>query len=111
MSYILRQSNFQKGEKMKKILALCALGFASMLFAEAPAIYKKCIACHGADGKKVGIAPKAIGGMSKEEVGKWLKGYRDQTIKTPKAAVMYAQAKNLSDADIEELAAYISTLK
>lgn len=96
---------------MKKILALCALGFASMLLAEAPAIYKKCIACHGADGKKVGVAPKAIGGMPKEEIARLLKGYKDKTIKTPKAAVMYGQAKNLSDADIEELAAYISTLK
>lgn len=96
---------------MKKILALCALGFASTLFAEAPALYKRCVACHGIDGKKVGIAPTAIGGMPKEELIKQLKGYRDQTIKTPKASVMYAQAKNLSDADIEELAAYISTLK
>lgn len=96
---------------MKKILALCALGFASMLFAEAPAIYKKCAACHGNDGKKVGIAPKPLAGLSKAEATNMLKGYRDKTIKTPKAAVMYAQAKNLSDADIDALADFIASLK
>ncbi|ANV98606.1 cytochrome C [Helicobacter enhydrae] len=96
---------------MKKIVALCALGLASMLFAEAPAVFKKCVACHGADGKKVGVAPKAIAGLPKEEVIKFLNGYKNKTIKTPKAAIMYAQAKNLSDADIAALADYLSALK
>ena len=96
---------------MKKIIALCAIGLASMLFAEAPAVFKKCVACHGADGKKVGIAPKAIAGLSKEELVNFLNGYKNKTIKTPKASMMYAQAKNLTDADIEALVNYLSSLK
>lgn len=96
---------------MKKIVTLCALGLASMLFAEVPAVYKKCVTCHGADGKKVGVAPKAIAGLSKEEALNFLKGYKDKTIKTPKANTMYIQVKNLSDADMNALADYIATLK
>lgn len=96
---------------MKKIVALCALGLTSMLFAEVPAVYKKCVTCHGADGKKVGVAPKAIAGLSKEEALQFLHGYKDKTIKTPKANTMYIQVKNLSDADMEALAEYMATLK
>ncbi len=96
---------------MKKIVALCALGLASMLFAEAPAVYKKCATCHGADGKKVGVAPKAIAGLSKKEALDFLVGYKNKTIKTPKANTMFIQVKNLSDADMNALADYIATLK
>lgn len=96
---------------MKKVVALCALGLASMLFAEAPALFKKCVACHGADGKKVGVAPKPLAGLSKQEASDFLHGYKNKTIKSPKANIMFGQVKNLSDADIETLAEYISTLK
>lgn len=96
---------------MKKIIALCALGLASMLLAEVPAVYKKCVTCHGADGKKVGVAPKAITGLSKQEALDFLHGYKNKTIKTPKANTMFIQVKNLSDADMDALADYIATLK
>ena len=96
---------------MKKIIALCALGLTSMLFAEAPALFKKCVAWHGVDGKKVGISPKPLAVLSKEEALKFLHGYKDKTIKSPKANIMFNQVKNLSDADLETLAEYISTLK
>lgn len=96
---------------MKKIVALCALGLASMLFAEVPAVYKKCVTCHGADGKKVGVAPKAIAGLSKQQALDFLNGYKNKTIKTPKANTMFIQVKNLSDADMNALADYIATLK
>lgn len=96
---------------MKKIVALCALGLASMLFAEAPAVYKKCVTCHGVDGKKVGVAPKAITGLSKEQALELLHGYKNKTIKTKKANTMFIQVKSLSDADMNALADYIATLK
>lgn len=96
---------------MKKIVALCALGLASMLFAEVPAVYKKCVTCHGVDGKKVGVAPKVITGLSKQEALDFLNGYKNKTIKTPKANTMYIQVKNLSDEDMNALADYIATLK
>ncbi|MCE3046552.1 c-type cytochrome [Helicobacter kayseriensis] len=96
---------------MKKIIAICVLGLSSMMFAQAPALFNKCVACHGKDGKKVGIAPQPLAGLSKDEVVKFLQGYKNQTIKSPKANMMYSQAKNLSDADINTLAEYIATLK
>ncbi|RDU69690.1 cytochrome C [Helicobacter cholecystus] len=96
---------------MKKFVAIFALGLASMLFAEAPAVYKKCTTCHGVDGKKVGVAPKPIAGLSKQQAIDLLTGYKNKTIKTPKANTMFIQVKNLSNEDINTLAEYIATLK
>lgn len=99
---------------MKKLLFLTLLSFASFAFAEAPAVFKKCIACHGADAKKVAPGSKGnvtIAGMAKDELIKELKGYKAKTADNGGAkAIMYGQAANLSDADIEALADYISKL-
>ncbi|TLD95733.1 c-type cytochrome [Helicobacter jaachi] len=99
---------------MKKLLFLVFLGFVSTAFAEAPAAYKKCIACHGADGKKVAPGSKGnakIAGMSKDELLKQLKGYKAKTADNGGAkAIMYGQMANVSDADIELLADYIAKL-
>nr|WP_317404496.1 c-type cytochrome [uncultured Helicobacter sp.] len=99
---------------MKKLLFLTLLSFASFAFAEAPAAFKKCIACHGPDAKKVAPGSKGgitIAGMAKDELVKQLKGYKAKTADNGGAkAIMYGQAANLSDADIEALADYISKL-
>ncbi|CAM3349671.1 c-type cytochrome [Helicobacter labetoulli] len=99
---------------MKKLLFLTLLSFASFAFAEAPAVFKKCIACHGPDAKKVAPGSKGgvtIAGMAKDELIKELKGYRAKTADNGGAkAIMYGQAANLSDNDIEALADYISKL-
>lgn len=99
---------------MKKLLFLTLLSFASFAFAEAPAVFKKCIACHGPDAKKVAPGSKGgitIAGMAKDELVKQLKGYKAKTADNGGAkAIMYGQAANLSDADIEALADYISKL-
>lgn len=99
---------------MKKLLILALLGFASFAFADAPAAFKKCVACHGADAKKV--APGSVGGitiagMAKDELVKKLKGYRAKTENNGgAAAIMYGQAASLTDDDIEALADHISKL-
>ena len=99
---------------MKKLLFLTLLSFVSFAFAEAPAVFKKCIACHGPDAKKVAPGSKGgvtIAGMAKDELIKELKGYRAKTADNGGAkAIMYGQAANLSDDDIEALADYISKL-
>ena len=99
---------------MKKLLFLTLLSFASFAFAEAPAVFKKCIACHGADAKKIAPGSKGgvtIAGMAKDKLITELKGYRAKTADNGGAkAIMYGQAANLSDADIEALADYISKL-
>ncbi|MDE6886666.1 MAG: hypothetical protein K2P17_06485 [Helicobacteraceae bacterium] len=79
----------------------------------AESLYKKCIACHGAKGEKT--APGSVGGvlignLSKDSIIESLKGYRAKTLsKGGTYAVMYLQANNLSDEDIEILGEYIDS--
>ncbi len=78
-------------------------------------LYKKCIACHGARGDKV--APGSAGNILIKDLSKSIliadmKGYRAKTLnKGGTAAIMYLQANNLSDEDIEILGEYISNFK
>ena len=78
-------------------------------------LYSKCISCHGKKGTMV--APGSmnsilIANLSKESLVKSLHGYRDRTlVKGPRAAIMYLQAMDLSDEDIDLLASYISNFK
>lgn len=99
---------------MKKLLILGLLGFASFAFADAPAVFKKCIACHGDNAKKIAPGSKGdvtIAGMAKEDLLRKLKGYKAKTEDNGGAkAIMYGQMASVSDADIEALADYISKL-
>lgn len=78
-------------------------------------LYKKCVACHGSKGDKV--APGSIGDMhiaslDKSEIINALKGYRAKNFsKGGSFAIMYLQAQDLSDNDINTLADYISSFK
>lgn len=74
--------------------------------------YSKCASCHGAKGEKAAMgASKVINTMSKEEITKALKGYKDGSYGGAKKGIMKGQVAPLSDAQIGELAAYIPTLK
>lgn len=104
---------------MKKVIATIATmviaGAASLMAADGAAIYKKCVACHGADGKIVyaGKVP-AQAGKDKAYVIEALKGYKAGTQNTfGMGAVMGAQAKIhlKTDEDIEAVADYISSMK
>lgn len=104
----------QKGCVMKKLLfiSLVAGLFTTQgLLAEdlyKKDLYKKCIACHGAQGEKVALGKsKIIKDMSKEDFIASMKGYQDGTYGGPMKTVMLGQVKNLSDADIQKLADYI----
>lgn len=74
-------------------------------------LYVRCASCHGKDGKSV--APGSVGdvliaSLNKEQVIESLKGFRSQTLsKGGNSVIMYMQTKNLRDADIEALGAYI----
>lgn len=78
-------------------------------------LYKKCVACHGSKGDKV--APGSIGdvhiaSLDKSEIINALKGYRAKNFsKGGSFAIMYLQAQDLSDNDINTLADYISSFK
>lgn len=70
-----------------------------------------CTACHGAEG--AGNQPAgfpAMRGMSAGYITQSLKDYRDRARKGGNAIVMYPIASNLTDDDIEALAAHIATL-
>lgn len=73
--------------------------------------FVQCAACHGSDGRSTVVAeyPK-IGGQSAAYVVNALKAYRDGRRQGTFAAMMAAVAKPLSDADIENLAAYVESL-
>ena len=81
--------------------------------ASAQTLYAKCAVCHGAKGDKV--APGSAGNvliskLSKETIINDLKGYRAKTLKKGNSsAIMYLQAANLSDTDIESLGEYIAS--
>jgi cytochrome c553 len=73
--------------------------------------YAPCASCHGSDGRSTVVPqyPK-IGGQSAPYVVNALKAYRDGRRLGTFAAMMTEVAKPLSDADIENLAAYIESL-
>lgn len=78
--------------------------------ADAKALYARCEGCHGADGGKTALGvSKPLKGMSAQEVARYLRGYKAKTIGGPQKVVMEAQAQQLSDQDIEALAALIAT--
>lgn len=96
---------------MKKLLFLVFVGFASFALADAPATFKKCVACHGADGKKTSFGNAAIAGVSKAQIVEDLKGYRAGTLnRYGKGNLMKPNAAKLTDEEIDELATYISGL-
>ena len=73
--------------------------------------FVQCASCHGADGRSTVVPeyPK-IGGQSAAYVANALKAYRDGRRLGTYAAMMTAVAKQLSDADIANLAAYVESL-
>ncbi|HZF70325.1 c-type cytochrome [Sulfuricurvum sp.] len=72
---------------------------------------QKCSACHGSKAEKSALGKsQIIAGWKEDQVKNALKGYQDGTYGKEMKAVMQGQAKGLSDAQIEALAKYISTL-
>lgn len=94
---------------MKKLLFISLVaGLFTTQGLLAEDLYKKCIACHGAQGEKVALGKsKIIKDMSKEDFIASMKGYQDGSYGGPMKAMMTGQVKNLTDADIEALADYI----
>ena len=67
-----------------------------------------CAGCHGADGMAAVPTYPNLAGQNEAYLIATLKGFRDGTRKN---AMMNPMAKPLSDADIENLAAYYASLK
>lgn len=69
-----------------------------------------CSGCHGKDGEGMGIFPK-LAGQSAESLAAKLRDYRAGKHMGEQTAMMAPNAQNLSDEDIDALAAYIAGLK
>ncbi|MFR9720344.1 c-type cytochrome [Aeromonas diversa] len=89
---------------------LLVLGAPSLHAADAAAGKEKavvCAACHGVEGKAMIPGYPHLAGQSAQYTAKQLKAFRDGSRSDP---LMAPLAKVLSDADIENLAAWYASL-
>jgi len=92
-------------KKMIKIIALGSLLTSSMAFAAGTAA---CAGCHGANFEKAAMGKsKIVKDMSKEDIVKALKGYKDGSYGGAMKGLMKGQVASLDDAAIEAIAAEI----
>lgn len=70
-----------------------------------------CASCHGADGIALVPTYPNLAGQNAEYLVSALKAYRSKERQGGNAALMQAMAANLSDDDINDLAAYFASLK
>lgn len=104
-----------------KVLSLSVIGLvglltipAAMAAGDAAAGKAKsavCASCHGADGKALMPAYPNLAGQNEEYLVSALMSYRSKERQGGNAALMHAMAANLSDDDINNLAAYYASLK
>lgn len=67
-----------------------------------------CAACHGMQGISIAPIYPNLAGQKQEYLVAQLQAFRDGSRKNP---IMQPMAKGLTDADIVNIAAYVSTLK
>lgn len=93
---------------MKKMLIVAGViaGIWTNAVAEdGAALFKKCAACHGAQGEKPALGKsKVIKDMSKAEITAALKGYKDGSYGGAAKAMMKGQVATLDDAKISAIA-------
>lgn len=68
-----------------------------------------CTVCHGANGKAAIEAYPHIGGQHEQYLINALTAYKTNQRRGGKAAIMQGMAANLSEQDIEDLAAYYAS--
>lgn len=74
-------------------------------------LYKPCIACHGLKAKKKALGKsQIIAGWDAQKIADSLNGYKNKTYGGAMKTLMYGQVGKLSKEQIDQLAAYISTL-
>lgn len=101
--------------KTSVLMVAAAAGALAMATANAadPAAGQKiyestCMACHGARGVSIAPIYPNLAGQKDQYVVAQLKAFRDGSRQNP---IMQPMAKNLSDASIADIAAYLSSLK
>jgi len=103
-----------------KIASIIFVGLAGLFSAQATlagdaaagkAKAALCAACHGADGIATMPAYPNLAGQNEAYLVTAMKAYRDKQRNGGMAGIMQMQAANLSDADIDNIAAHFSSLK
>ena len=75
--------------------------------AAARSLATTCTVCHGTDGVSVGGVPPSLAGQNRDYMLQQLRDFRDG--KRP-ATIMHQHAKGYTDAQLEQIAAYFSTV-
>lgn len=96
---------------MKKIVLILTTLFAVTLMAnDGAGLYKKCAACHGAQGEKKALnKSQIIQNWNEEQLVASLKGYKDGTYGGAMKGLMKGQVAKLSDEDIVKVSKHITT--
>jgi len=95
-------------------VALASFGSTTAIAGDAAAGKAKaaaCAACHGANGMATVKTYPNLAGQNAPYLVSALKAYKAKQRSGGQAAVMYGMVASLSDADMENLAAYYSSLK
>lgn len=97
-------------EKAEKVSDAASEAIASI---SAPAAYAKCKGCHGADGKTVALGRSAVlAGQDKATLIASINEYKAGTRNLAgMGSLMKGQVISMSDADIEAVAEYLSSVK
>ena len=89
------------------IIAITTLGLLTITATAADT--KACLGCHGANFEKAALGKsKIVKDLSKEEIVKALKGYKDGSYGGAMKAIMKGQVAKLDDKAIEEMASSIA---
>jgi cytochrome c-type protein NapB len=87
---------------MIKVLTIGALLSTAVIYAASTAA---CVGCHGTNFEKKALGTsKIVKDMSKDDIVKALKGYKDGSYGGAQKGIMKGQVAKLSDADIEAIA-------
>ncbi len=96
---------------MKKIVLSTIIAAATAASLSA-ATMAACAGCHGADFSKAALGKsQVVKGWDAAKIEASLIGYKNGTYGGPMKGVMAGQVKNLSEADIKDLAAQIAAIK
>ena len=97
---------------MKKVLLALVMSSVALMAADGKALYKKCVACHGAKAEKKALnKSQVIAGWPASKIEAALKGYKAGTYGGPMKGLMKGQVAGYGDVKIAAVAKYISTLK
>lgn len=92
-------------------LWVCGFAMAADV-AAGKAKFALCAGCHGPTGAgNEALNYPRLAGLDKNYVAKQLREFKSGARDTPMAATMKAMTTDLSEADINNLAAYVATLK